>query len=70
MSGMKEISSKQTCPICGGNVVPIVYGDPMEEIWEMSKRGEVVLGGCCIEVDKEGNSLMPEWACTNCDYRK
>ena len=66
---MSNIKSR-VCPVCGGKLVPIVYGDPMVEIWEMSKRGEVVLGGCCIEVDKNGNSLMPEWACTNCDYTK
>ena len=42
----------------------------MEEVMEMAKRGEVVLGGCCIEVDEKGHSLMPEWACTKCVYSK
>ena len=66
------MSNKETniCPSCGGKVVPIVYGEPMGELMEMAERGEVVLGGCCIEVDKNGNSLMPEWTCTNCDYTK
>lgn len=58
------------CPICGDNIVPIVYGMPMGELEEKADRGEVILGGCCIAVDEHGHNLMPEWACTNCDYRK
>lgn len=58
------------CPICGGNIVPIVYGMPIGELEEKADRGEVVLGGCCIAVDEHGRSLMPEWACTDCDFRE
>ena len=66
------MSNKETriCPVCGGKLVPIVYGFPMEEVMEMADRGEIVIGGCCIEVDEKGRSLMPEWACTNCVYTK
>ena len=66
---MKNNESK-ICPVCGGKLVPIVYGDPMGEVVEMFKRGEVKLGGCCIRVDKQGRSLEPEWACTKCVYTK
>lgn len=58
------------CPICGGKVVPIVYGMPTGDLEEKADRGEVVLGGCCIALDEKGHSIDPKWACTNCDYRK
>lgn len=66
---MSNIKSR-VCPVCGGKLVPIVYGEPMGELMEMAERGEIVIGGCCIEVDEKGRSLMPEWACTNCVYTK
>lgn len=31
--------------------VPIAYGYPSSELFEAAERGEVVLGGCVIEVD-------------------
>ena len=71
MKNLFEQNSKPgICPICEGKVVPIVYGMPTGELEEKADRGEVILGGCCIAVDEHGHNLMPEWACTNCDYRK
>ena len=58
------------CPICGGKVVPIVYGMPTGELEEKADRGEVVLGGCCLVLDEKGRSIDPKLACINCDYRK
>ena len=58
------------CPICGGKVVPIVYGMPTGELEEKADRGEVVLGGCCLAVDEKGRSIDPKLACINCDFRK
>lgn len=58
------------CPICGGKVVPIVYGMPTGELEEKADRGEVVLGGCCIALDENGRSIDPKWACINCDFRE
>ncbi len=58
------------CPICGGKVVPIVYGMPTVELEEKADRGEVVLGGCCLAVDENGRSIDPKWACINCDFRE
>lgn len=49
------------CPHCGGRMVPIVYGEPSEELWKKAEAGEVALGGCLIDV--EGN---PEWECNKC----
>ena len=50
------------CPKCGGKVVKIVYGMPTPELYEQAERKEVVLGGCCINLD--GN---PQWACVECE---
>jgi hypothetical protein len=43
-------------------VIPILYGDPAPEAWAASERGELLLGGCCVE---DG---MPEWHCSSCDF--
>lgn len=48
------------CPYCGGRVVPIVYGEPSEEVFDKHARGEVVLGGCCI------TGKDPKWECNKC----
>lgn len=52
------------CTKCGGKVVKIVYGEPCPELFEQAERKEVVLGGCCINLD--GN---PQWACTECEQQ-
>ena len=52
------------CPKCGEKVVKIVYGEPCPELFEQAERKEVVLGGCCINLD--GN---PQWACTECEQQ-
>ena len=51
------------CPHCGGKVVPIIYGEPTQEAFEASERGEFVLGGCCI------NELSPDWECLRCGHQ-
>ena len=48
------------CPYCGGRVVPVVYGEPSEEVFDKHARGEVVLGGCCI------TGKDPKWECNKC----
>lgn len=50
------------CPRCHETMVPIVYGLPPVELGEASSRGEVILGGCCIDEDE-----MPEWGCVRCE---
>lgn len=56
----------KVCKKCGGKVLEIVYGYPSHETFEMAKRGEVILGGCCIEEDQ------PDMACRDCHqgYKK
>ena len=49
------------CPKCKSeNVVPILYGLPDSEGFEMAERGEVQLGGCIVYKG------MPEYACKEC----
>ena len=55
---------KYICPNCREKAgVDILYGMPTELAFEMAGRGEVVLGGCCV--DLEG----PERECTACGYQ-
>ncbi len=56
-----------SCPACGSaDVLPIVYGLPEDELLERAERGEVALGGCCVEVGG------PDTRCTLCrtDFRR
>ena len=64
---LSNVNSKpNVCPICGGNIVDIIYGEPNQELYEQSLRKEVILGGCCVVVDESGNMTNPEWGCVKC----
>jgi len=39
----------ETCPDCGGDVLPVLYGMPGEAAMKASGRGELILGGCMLE---------------------
>jgi hypothetical protein len=59
----RHIERPPQCPHCGsGKVVPIAYGLPTSGAGEESKRGEIVLGGCCVSGDD------PEWFCRDCGW--
>lgn len=51
------------CPYCGGKLLPIVYGEPDAETFDRHGRGEIVLGGCCV------NKLSPERECAKCGFQ-
>ena len=51
------------CPKCGGKVVKIVYGEPCPELFEQAERKEVVLGGCCINLDGNGRIQSRQTDC-------
>jgi len=54
---------KYICPACKQKTgVEILYGFPSIEMAEASERGEIVLGGCCIDLND------PERACTSCGH--
>jgi hypothetical protein len=54
--------TKTKCPKCGNkkDVIPIIFGFPMQKTMDKAERGEVKLGGCCI-----GNN-DPQWYCKSC----
>lgn len=49
-----------TCPRCGGRTIPIAYGYPGPGMFEAADRGEIALGGCCIDAED------PTRRCTAC----
>ncbi len=52
------------CPKCKSeHVAPIMYGYPMFEAFEAAERGEIILGGCVVEM---GN---PDYGCLDCEFR-
>lgn len=69
MNVFKKNSVPKTCPKCGGKVVKIIYGEPTEELFESSDHGEVILGGCCITLDENGNQISSQYGCINCEER-
>lgn len=62
LAGVKRLTrARPSCPRCGSSdVIRIAYGYPAPELVEASERGEVELGGCCIE---DG---LPDWRCRSC----
>ena len=55
---------KQKCPNCNKNtLIPIIYGMPSSEIFELYEKGIVHLGGCVISENEE----EPNAYCTSCD---
>jgi len=55
------VSKPVHCPACGDTrVVDIIYGMPGPELFMASERGEVALGGCCVD------GADPSWRCLGC----
>ena len=52
----------ETCPDCGGRLIPIVWGLPGRDLLESAERGEVFLGGCCVEINS------PNYHCRSCGH--
>jgi len=56
-------AQKYICPRCGKKTgVDILYGMPTIEGFEAADRGEIALGGCCIELG------APERRCLACHH--
>lgn len=50
-----------TCPFCGSSgMIPVIYGYAPFDLLVRAERGEVILGGTCIE---DG---QPQWKCAAC----
>ncbi|MBI5434146.1 MAG: hypothetical protein HZA52_15035 [Planctomycetes bacterium] len=62
--GRRSSNERPTrCPKCGeAEIVRIAYGLPSPELVEEAQRGEVALGGCCIDDDS------PEFRCKQCGH--
>ncbi|MGY1771962.1 hypothetical protein [Blastococcus sp. SYSU D00813] len=62
MSGSVGIQAGRICPGCGREEsIPIVWGMPSGDLFELAEQGQVALGGCLL--DPGGN---PEWSCRAC----
>ena len=60
---VKPLPRHPHCPLCLSNkVVPIRYGMPPVEMWEESKKGKFVLGGCVI------SNESAKWHCQACSH--
>lgn len=58
---------RHTCPSClTDTVVPVVYGFPVDTTFEAASRGDVVLGGCIIDVVPGAHRGQREMRCTSC----
>jgi hypothetical protein len=55
---MDKSAQSPPCQICGSpNTLRLQYGFPTTEAFEAADRGEIALGGCCIDVGS------PQWQC-------
>lgn len=52
----------ESCPDCGGRLIPILWGYPGPEMLEKANRGEVFLGGCVLPMNN------PDYHCTGCGH--
>ena len=60
----RQRSNPRICPNCDSDkVVPIVYGYPTEESYELEEQGKIALAGCCV-VD----GLSTKWYCKLCGH--
>lgn len=60
---LMSIVGSRHCPQCGGDSLHIVYGLPAPDAFEAEERGEIRLGGCCVDGDS------PDRECTRCGFR-
>ncbi len=53
--------TKGKCPFCGSfEIIPVIYGYAPFDLLVLAERGELILGGTCIE---DG---QPQWKCEIC----
>ena len=50
------------CPDCGHLLVPVRYGYPTPELFELAEVGKVMLGGCCLP------EVLEKKTCRNCGW--
>ncbi|WP_194816033.1 hypothetical protein [Nocardia sp. XZ_19_385] len=52
-----------TCPRCGTDGVPIIYGFPSAAVMDKVEAGRAQMGGCVI------TGTEPRWACPSYQHR-
>ncbi|MDX8144495.1 macro domain-containing protein [Lentzea sp. BCCO 10_0061] len=52
---------EESCPDCGAEAVPIMFGRPAEQARQAADAGLLVLGGCLVQ----GDGTDPQWECAN-----
>ena len=56
---------KEKCPVCNQEeLISIIYGFPSIELFELSEKGLIKLGGCCLPTNSYNNIL--HYYCNNC----
>lgn len=55
--------NKGQCPECKSEMIPIIYGYPTEAGFRRADRGEIILGGCCVD------NYSPTHYCLKCQKR-
>ncbi len=49
---MPDSIASYACPVCRGTrTAPVIFGLPGSEALERAERGEVILGGCVIDLE-------------------
>ena len=55
-------NNTEICPECGGELIPIVWGYPSDELLRKAARGEVFLGGCDLPI------YLSNYHCKSCGW--
>lgn len=64
--GDDDTFPRWTCPKCGQHtVVRVLFGMPAPVMFEAAERGDIELGGCCIDGDYTGREVV----CTECGWQ-
>lgn len=59
------LALKCFCPACGNlQGLPLIWGEPLDEVIEASHRGELICGGSALCPDENG--VIPNWKCGDC----
>lgn len=63
---LQKSHKPRKCEVCGGKVLPVIYGYPNHIAAHAADEGKIILGGCCIPVDPDS---IEDWACRACGQR-
>ena len=63
MEAEQTVSKPPCCPTCQSShyVIPIIYGQPTEELMRRWRKNEVELAGSLVI-----NGTQPQWTCMRC----